>query len=136
MIPSALVRAATSLPAAQPERVVDAAGPGELRVGDRVMVNMASNDYLGFARDPRLVAAARAALEQGHAERSLQIGDHAGHCRLRHAQLGGGLRHAPALADGEKDMQVAQPDAATDLMLAIEFVSHASTVADGVGFSI
>jgi hypothetical protein len=39
--------------------------------------------------------------------------------------LRGGLGHAPALADGEKNMQVPQPDAAPNLTLAVEFLSHA-----------
>jgi glycine C-acetyltransferase len=64
VIPGALSQAVNALPGAQPERVVAAAGPGELRIGERVMVNMASNDYLGFARDPRVIDAARAALDR------------------------------------------------------------------------
>jgi glycine C-acetyltransferase len=43
--------------------VVEAAAPGMVEVGGREMVNMASNDYLGLARDPRVIAAAHAALE-------------------------------------------------------------------------
>lgn len=40
--------------------VIDGAGAGVIEVDGRLMVNMASNDYLGFARDPRIIAAAHA----------------------------------------------------------------------------
>src|SRR5690349_16869011 len=78
----------------------------------------------------RRLHAARAAFEKGYPERALQIGDHARHGGLRKPKLHGRLGHAAALADGEKNMQVAQPDAATDLMLAVEFLSHAYKLAN------
>ena len=64
MIPTALDRAVAALPVAAPERVVAPSGPGAVEIGGRSMVNMASNDYLGFAHDARVLAAARAALER------------------------------------------------------------------------
>ncbi|MCW8132159.1 MAG: aminotransferase class I/II-fold pyridoxal phosphate-dependent enzyme, partial [Planctomycetota bacterium] len=36
-------------------------------LGERAVVNFASNDYLGLSADPRVVAAARAALEHSGA---------------------------------------------------------------------
>jgi len=67
VIPVALADAAVML-AADPdadrtELPVQAMAPGELRSHDRRMINMASSDYLGLARDARVIAAAHAALD-------------------------------------------------------------------------
>ena len=64
MIPAILNQAVGSLPPANPERVVAPAGPGEVQIAGRSMVNMASNDYLGFAHDRRIVDASRVALDR------------------------------------------------------------------------
>lgn len=68
MIPSVLEKAAASL-APGPgiragEPTIEAVAPGEVRVGGRKMINMACCDYLGFARDPRVLDASRVALEE------------------------------------------------------------------------
>ncbi|GAA0955207.1 glycine C-acetyltransferase [Streptomyces rhizosphaericus] len=65
MIPPALtaVVMARAAEAGSPPLVLEA-GPGQIvRIGGRDLVNMASCDYLGFARHPRVVAAARRTLE-------------------------------------------------------------------------
>src|SRR5262249_31747883 len=77
----------------------------------------------------RRLDASRAALEQRHTERALEVGDDSGDGRLRQAQLRGRLSHASALTDGEQYVQVAQLDAATVLVLAIEFLTHACMLA-------
>lgn len=67
MIPTALDYAAGTVaadPHAQrPELLVHAMAAGELRSDDRRMINMASCDYLGLARDASVIAAAHDALE-------------------------------------------------------------------------
>ena len=45
-------------------RLLDAAPPGLAAIGTRRLRNFASNDYLGFSRDPRLTLAAHAALDE------------------------------------------------------------------------
>jgi 8-amino-7-oxononanoate synthase len=46
-------------------RVVEEVLPGgKVRVGGQVLLNLSSNDYLGLARDPRLIDAARVAATQ------------------------------------------------------------------------
>ncbi len=42
-------------------QVEDLLPGGRIRVGGRVLLNLSSNDYLGFSQDPRLIAAAREA---------------------------------------------------------------------------
>lgn len=70
MIPATLQAAADALISAREksgatEAVVEAAlPPGEVRIAGRRLTNMASNDYLGFARDPGLPPRARAALDE------------------------------------------------------------------------
>jgi 7-keto-8-aminopelargonate synthetase-like enzyme len=46
-------------------REITALPQGRCRVGERELVNFASNDYLDLAHDPRVIAAAREALEDG-----------------------------------------------------------------------
>jgi 8-amino-7-oxononanoate synthase len=41
--------------------VQDVLPGGRIRVGGRVLLNLSSNDYLGFSQDPRLIAASREA---------------------------------------------------------------------------
>jgi 7-keto-8-aminopelargonate synthetase-like enzyme len=55
MIPTSLQEAGQAVDSPTAEQPVHAAQPGHLRLGDQVMVNMASSDYLGFARDPRVL---------------------------------------------------------------------------------
>jgi glycine C-acetyltransferase len=69
VIPAALDEAAAALTSAgaqarNVEPLIEATGPGELRIGGRTLINMASNDYLGFAHDPRILTAARSALDR------------------------------------------------------------------------
>ncbi len=42
-------------------QVEDLLPGGRIRVGGRVLLNLSSNDYLGFSQDPRLIAASREA---------------------------------------------------------------------------
>lgn len=61
MIPPALVRAVeTSIPASPP--LVQAAGPGSVRIDGRRFINLASCDYLGLAHHPAVLGAAADAL--------------------------------------------------------------------------
>jgi glycine C-acetyltransferase len=64
VIPTSLQGAGQAVNSPTAEQPVHAAQPGHLRIGDQVMVNMASNDYLGFARDARVLKAAHTALDQ------------------------------------------------------------------------
>jgi 8-amino-7-oxononanoate synthase len=62
-------------------RVVDEVLPeGKVRVGGQVLLNLSSNDYLGLAQDPRIIAAAQAA--------ALRWGAGAGASRLVVGHLG------------------------------------------------
>ena len=45
------------------ERMIEGAQGAHVRVAGRSMLNLCANNYLGLADDPRLVAAARAAME-------------------------------------------------------------------------
>jgi hypothetical protein len=57
---------------------------------------------------------ARAAVEQTHVERIFQAGDCFRHGRLGHPEMGCPLCHAAPLHHREKDMEIAQFEAATD----------------------
>ncbi len=66
-------------------RVVDGAQGPTLTLDGEVVVNLASNDYLGLASDRRLAAAAAAAIEQhglGSAASRLITGNHRAHVDL------------------------------------------------------
>lgn len=45
------------------ERLIEGAQGARVQVGGRAMLNLCSNNYMGLANDPRLIAAARAAME-------------------------------------------------------------------------
>lgn len=45
------------------ERLIEGAQGARVQVGGRSIVNLCSNNYMGLANDPRLIAAARAAME-------------------------------------------------------------------------
>ena len=45
------------------ERLIEGAQGARLRIGGREMLNLCANNYLGLANDPRLVAAAGAAMQ-------------------------------------------------------------------------
>jgi glycine C-acetyltransferase len=66
MIPAALTAAAqTAGPQPRPGGVIiDAARPGQVTVDGRVLINLASCDYLGFAHDQRITQAAHDALRE------------------------------------------------------------------------
>src|ERR1700747_236813 len=69
-------------------RVVDHAQGPEVTLDGRVVVNFASNDYLGLARDPRLTRAAQAALDDagtGVGASRLIVGNHREHVLLEAA---------------------------------------------------
>jgi glycine C-acetyltransferase len=46
------------------ERIISSPQGDRIQVGDRTVVNFCANNYLGLSSDPRIVAAARAALEE------------------------------------------------------------------------
>jgi 8-amino-7-oxononanoate synthase len=69
-------------------RVVDGAQGPVVRIDGRVVLNFASNDYLGLAGDLRLIRAATAALEDGGAgvgSSRLIVGNHRQHVLLEAA---------------------------------------------------
>src|SRR5262249_30170807 len=82
----------------------------------------------------RRLDATRAAFEQWHAKRLLEVGDDLGYSRLGDAELCSGLGHAAALRDGQKNVEMPQADAAADLMLGVEFVQHPVRLTDGTEF--
>ena len=47
------------------ERLIDGAQGAHVRMDGRQMLNLCANNYLGLADDPRLIAAAKAAMDQG-----------------------------------------------------------------------
>jgi glycine C-acetyltransferase len=47
------------------ERVIEGAQGTRVTIDGRAMLNLCANNYLGLADDPRLIAAARAAMEEG-----------------------------------------------------------------------
>lgn len=66
----------------------DGAGPGELTRGGQTWLNFASNDYLGLSVDPRLAAAAEAAMRQagwGAGASPLVVGYTSWHAELERA---------------------------------------------------
>jgi glycine C-acetyltransferase len=64
VIPRSLLQVARKIDSQASETPLSAAHPGHVRIDRHTMVNMASNDYLGFARDPRVLKAAHAALDE------------------------------------------------------------------------
>src|SRR6187455_1412051 len=56
----------------------------------------------------------RTAIEEADAKCVFHVGDRFGHGGLRHRKLLGRLCHAAPLHDGEKDMEIAQPEAPAD----------------------
>jgi len=91
VIPSTLEKAvasvATEWTARSSETVIEAVAPGEVRVAGRAMINKSCCDYLGFARDPRVVDASRAALDEwglGSAAGRLLSGTTTLHRELEH----------------------------------------------------
>src|SRR6202008_3449897 len=69
----------------------------------------------------------RTTVEQFDPDSVLEIGDHLRHAGLRYTEMRGRLGHAAALHDGEKEMQIAQPQAAADLAVGIDFSSHTAS---------
>ncbi|ETX28483.1 glycine C-acetyltransferase [Roseivivax isoporae] len=70
------------------EREITSPQRAEVTVGDAAFVNLCANNYLGLADDPRLVAAARAALDaDGYGMASVRFicGTHALHRQLERA---------------------------------------------------
>ncbi len=69
-------------------RVVDGAQGPRVMLDGASVVNLASNDYLSLAGDPRLVAAAKASLDEdgaGAGASRLIVGNHRRHVELEHA---------------------------------------------------
>jgi glycine C-acetyltransferase len=64
VIPAELQRLLSAQPPTSEASMVSGLGPGVARVNGRDMVNMACNDYLGLARDRRVLDAAHQALEE------------------------------------------------------------------------
>lgn len=78
---------ATERAARSGETLIEAVAPGEVRVAGRTMINMSCCDYLGFARDSRVLDASRAALDVwglGSAAGRLLSGTTTLHRRLEH----------------------------------------------------
>jgi 8-amino-7-oxononanoate synthase len=65
----------------RPRRVVEPLGPGHSRVDGQQLVDFSSNDYLGLARDPRLLTAAASA-PAGAGASPLVSGRSPQYCRL------------------------------------------------------
>ena len=65
----------------RPRRVVEPLGPGHSRVDGQDLVDFSSNDYLGLARDPRLIQAAATA-PAGAGASPLVSGRSPQYCRL------------------------------------------------------
>src|SRR5262245_59283531 len=66
-------------------RIVDGRQGAQVTLDGRAVINLASNDYLGLAGDPRLVAAAQAALAEdglGAGASRLVVGNHREHVAL------------------------------------------------------
>ncbi|MEU8225056.1 aminotransferase class I/II-fold pyridoxal phosphate-dependent enzyme [Kribbella sp. NPDC048915] len=86
MIPAVLAAAVAGCTPATPP-LVTGAGPGTVHLDGRRFVNLASCDYLGLARHPRVLAAARQALTQwglGSAATRVLSGGTELHRRLEH----------------------------------------------------
>lgn len=87
MIPCQLERAADARDVRPEAPIAAGLGPGEVTIGGRVLVNLAGSDYLGFARDPRVLTAAHAALDEwglGSAAGRVLSGNTAPHRKLEH----------------------------------------------------
>lgn len=93
MIPAVLAAAATALAGsgAPAGPLIQQADPGRVTVDGRVMVNMASCDYLGLAHHPSVLTAARQALEEwglGSASGRILSGNTVLHRRLEERLAG------------------------------------------------
>ncbi len=66
----------------------------------------------------------RGSIEQPHAERMLEVGDHFRHGGLGNSELHRRLGHAAVLNDHVKHVQVAQPEPPTDLALPVDLPWH------------
>ncbi|MTD58916.1 aminotransferase class I/II-fold pyridoxal phosphate-dependent enzyme [Amycolatopsis pithecellobii] len=86
MIPSVISDHIARAPTGPP-LVVESAGRGRVRLDSAELINMASCDYLGFARDPRVTGAAIAAIGEwglGMAATRVLSGSTAPHRTLEH----------------------------------------------------